>query len=266
VLFLGEVAGRSGIAAITTGLKDLRSELGADYVICCAEGATGGFGVGKQHAVQISKSGVDVLTGGEKLYFKPDLVEFLPKCSFVLRPANLPPSAPGRGYRIQTVNGVRIATLSLIGTTGPWKMAASSPMQCADYLIPKLKEQTDNIIVSFHSSTTAESATLAHYLKGRVSAVVGVHSKVLTADAVVLPGGTAFISDAGRCGAFMSAGGFVPEPEIEKLMTGLPIRSHESWDDTELEGALIAIGDDGKATSIEPIRKKVTVKRPEATK
>lgn len=263
ILFLGEIVGRPGIQSVKLGLKALKDKYGADLVVANAEGTTNGFGLGRQHSVQLFKMGIDILTGGEKLFYKADLVEVLPKNGNILRPANLPPTSPGKGYRIVTIKDKRVAVVNLISSSG-FKFSIQNPLSFMDYLTDNLKKDCDVILVQFHSGTTAESATLAHYLDGKVSAVIGTHAKALTADAHIMEKSTAFITDTGRCGSIMSAGGFNPEYEIRKLITALPERSHESWLMCELQGAVVTVDENtGKATSIEAFRKSVDVKSPE---
>ncbi len=129
-------------------------------------------------------------------------------------------------------------------------------------MIPKLKEESDIILVQFHSETTAETATLFHYLDGKVAAVIGSHNKVLTADSIVSEKGTAFISDNGRTGSSLSVGGFLPEVEIEKFVKALPLRSREEWNKSQLQGVIVTIEND-KAVNIEVMKIDVDVKKPE---
>ena len=265
VLFLGEVVGRAGILAVKNGLKALKDKVGADFVIANTEGATNGFGLGKAHSMQLSHLGINLQTGGEKIFYKLDMVDFFPKCSYVLRPANFPPKTPGKGYKIVEINGKRVAIINILGASGFSRICVVNPLNFADMILSKLSAEADIFLIQFHCATTAESATLAHYLKDRVSAVITTHSKVLTSDSKII-GKCAFISDNGRCGSTLSAGGFNPEYEIKKLMTALPDRSHEAWEDCELQGVLVTISDDGNAEKIEVIKEKVAVERPEVSK
>lgn len=265
VLFLGEIVGRAGIASVKDGLKALKEKYHPDFTIANAEGTTNGFGLGKAHAMQLTHLGINLLTGGEKIFYKVEMVDFFPKCSFVLRPMNYPQKTPGKGYRIVEIAGKRVAIINMLGQSGFSRVCVMNPLNAADMILTKLRDEADVFLFQFHSATTAESATFAHYVKDRAAAVIVTHSKVLTSDACIM-NGCAYISDNGRCGSFMSAGGFTPSYEINKLMTALPDRSHEAWDDCELQGVLVTIGDDLRAESIEVIREKVNVQRPEVTK
>ena len=264
-MFLGEIVGRAGIASVKEGLKSLKDRLKPDYIVANAEGTTNGFGLGKAHAMQLTHLGINLLTGGEKIFYKVEMVDFFPKCSFVLRPMNYPAKTPGKGYRIVEIGGKKVAIINMLGTSGFSRVCVMNPLNAADMILQKLKDEADVFLFQFHSATTAESATFAHYVKDRAAAVIATHSKVLTADACIM-NGCAYISDNGRCGSFMSAGGFAPSYEISKLMTALPDRSHEAWDDCELQGVLVTVGDDMRAESIEVVRHKVAAQRPEVTK
>ena len=264
-LFLGEITGRAGIAALKNGLKELKADLGVDFTIANAEGTTNGFGLGKAHSAQLMKLGVDLLTGGEKLYYKVDLVEFLPRCPYILRPANYPQGAPGRPFKTVEVKGRRVAIADMISSSGFDRISPMNPFTQAPHLVGHLKEDADIVLLQFHSGTTAECATMGHFLDGQVAAVIGTHSKVLTADAMILPKGTAFISDNGRCGSTLSVGGFAAANELRKFITAVPERSHEAWEEVELQGALVTVNEDtGLAESIEAIRRPVKVERPVA--
>lgn len=262
-LFLGEIVGRAGIQSIKSGLAGLKEKYNPDYIVANAEGTTNGFGLGRQHSAQLFKMGIDLLTGGEKLFYKADLVEVLPKSANILKPANLPPTSPGRGYKLVTLKDRKIAIVNLLSSSG-FRFSVQNPLSFMDYLYENLRKETDSILIQFHSATTAETATLAHYLDGKVAALIGTHSKAISADAHIMDRGTAFMTDNGRCGSIMSAGGFNPDFEIKKLITALPERSHEAWDDCELQGAYVEINEaTGFAQKIEGFRYKVDVKRPE---
>jgi metallophosphoesterase (TIGR00282 family) len=259
VLFLGEIVGKPGIFTIKH-LKQLRQEKAIDLVIANAEGTTNGFGLGKAHAMQLSKLGVDILTGGEKIYYKLDMVDFLAKASWILRPANYPLGDPGRGIRTMEIGGKTVVIINLLGTSGFSKVHLNNQFGLANVLVDKARAETKDpiILVQFHAATSAEKQTMGYLLDGKVAAVIGTHSKVLSADPHLLPAGTAYLTDNGRCGSTLSIGGFANDVELRKYMTGIPERSHENWDGLEIQGALVSIGDDGKATSVETIRYPVT--------
>ena len=266
ILFLGEVTGRPGITALKAGLAALKTEYSIDYTIANGEGMTNGFGIGKAHSLQLGKLGVDTITGGEKLFFKVDMVEFVPKAGFILRPANYPPICPGHGYRHVVIKDRKFAIINIQGNANFPRQSIQNAFFTADSILKKLKETNpDEIpIVVFHASTTAEKKTMKFYIDGRAAAVIGTHAKVITADECVTEKGTAYITDIGRVGSFMSAGGFDPETEIKKLKTLLPVRSQESWEDGIIEGVVVDIDEEtGRATGITRIMKHVDIKKPQ---
>lgn len=255
VLFLGEIVGKPGITCVKS-LRKYRTEHQVDLVVANGEGATGGFGLGKAHALQLHKLGIDVITGGEKIYYKLDMVDFIAKNPWILRPANYPQGNPGRGVRTCSVGGRNVVVIDLLGTSSFSRVHLNNPFHLVTLLIDKISQETERpvFLVQFHASTTAEKKTMGFLLDGKAAAVIGTHTKVMSADATVLPGGTAYISDNGRCGSQMSIGGFDTEVELRKFLTAIPERSRENWNQLELQGVLVHIGDDGKATGIEPVR------------
>jgi 2',3'-cyclic-nucleotide 2'-phosphodiesterase len=255
ILFIGEIVGKAGIYCIKKLLSRIKDEYGIDFVIAAGEGATGGFGIGKNHSIYLHKLGIDVLTGGECIYYKLDMVTHIKKAPYVLRPANYPPGNPGRGWWIYTVGDKKIAVVDLLGQSGFNRVHLSNPYTFLPEIISRITAETNIIIVDFHAATTAEKSSMFYHVDGVVSAVIGTHFKVLTADARILPGGTAVITDVGRCGSIESVGGLDPEIEIKKFLTGVPERSNDAWAKLELQGVLIDIDERGKAAHIEIIRK-----------
>ena len=269
ILFLGEITGRPGIAALKNGLSSLKTEYSIDYTVANGEGMTNGFGIGKAHALQLGKLGVDTITGAEKLFYKLDMVEFIAKAGFILRPANYPPLCPGHSCRHVTINGKRFVIINIQGNSGFPRQNLQNAFFSADSLLKKFAENQEKEIpiVVFHAATTAEKKTMKFYLDGRAAAVIGTHSKAITADECVTEKGTAYITDIGRTGSLMSVGGFDPATEIQKLRSQLPLRSRECWDDGIIEGVVVGIDENsGKAVSIERIMKHVTITKPEEKK
>ncbi|MBN2050149.1 MAG: YmdB family metallophosphoesterase [Spirochaetales bacterium] len=254
ILCIGEIVGSTGIYTVKALLARVKKEQNIDFVLANGEGATGGFGIGKNHAVYLRKLGIDVITSGEKIYYKKDMVEHIQKAPYILRPANYPPGNPGRGWRVYEVAEKKIAVISLLGQSGFRRTHLSNPYTFLPEIVSRLKEETPIIILDFHSATTAEKYTMFHLADGLVSAVIGTHSKALTADAHILPGGTAVICDNGRTGSLMSVGGLDPEIEIRKFLQQIPERSKNWTALPELQGAVVEIGEDGKATHIEALR------------
>ena len=256
VLFIGEIVGKAGVYCVKSLLSELRKELEVDFVIANGDGATGGFGIGKNHSIYLRKLGVDVITGGDQIYFKKDMVPHVESAYYLLRPANYPPAAPGRGWRYYNLPGdARIAVISMLGQSGFERAHASNPYTFLPELASRARKETSSIIVDFHATTTAEKYTMFHHADGEVSAVIGTGTRVQTADAWVLPKGTAIIGDAGRTGSRDSVSGLDPAPEIRKFLTGVPERSSDTWVNLELQGVLIDLADDGRATAITPVQR-----------
>ncbi len=258
MLCIGEIVGKAGVFCVKTLLPQLKAELSVDFVIANGDGATGGFGIGKSHAVYLHKLGVDVITGGDQLFFKKDMVPHVESAFYVLRPANLPPASPGRGWRIYNAGDHRVAVISMLGQAGFDRMHGGNPFTYLPELASRARADTPYVIVDYHANTTAEKNTMFHHIDGQVSAVVGTGTRVQTADATVRPGGTAVITDLGRTGSLDSVGGLDPGPELRKFLTQVPERSSDTWVTLELQGALIDIDETGKAVSIEAIRRPCT--------
>ena len=263
VLFLGEIVGRCGIGVIKNALKAYRRDNGVDLVIANGEGATSGFGLGFQNALSLQHMGIDILTMGEKSFFKVDMVEGIGKRSSILRPANYPEDVPGRGVRYVTVGDTKVCIINTLGMCNFNNPHLNNPFLGVNSLLDKIHAETNIVFYVFHASATAEKMAMGRMLQGKVSAVVGTHSKVLTSDAKILEGGTAYITDLGRCGASMSVGGFEPEHEIRKFRTSVQTRSHESWLKPQMQGLLVDVDNQsGKATAVAPVVLDVEVEIP----
>lgn len=249
ILFLGEIVGRCGIGVIKNALKDYRRDNGVDLVVANGEGATGGFGLGFQGAITLQHMGIDIITMGEKTFYKLDMVEGIAKRPGLLRPANYPETVPGRGIRYVTVGEHKVCVINTLGMCNFNNPHLNNPFLTATTVVEKAYAETRIVLYVFHASATAEKIAMGRLLQGKVSAVVGTHSKVLTADATILDGGTAYITDLGRCGASASVGGFEPEHEIRKFRTQVQTRSYESWERPQMQGLLVTVDEStGKAT------------------
>lgn len=264
VLFLGEIVGRPGFTAIRKGLEELKKEFDIDYTVANGEGIANGFGIGKVNAIQLSKSGVDLITGGEKLFYKIDMVEFISKAGFIIRPSNYPGSTPGKSMKSVTIKGRKLWFISLSGNSDFPRQNLQNAFLTIDTILRKSEDSESVPIVIFHASTTAEKKTMKFFLDGRAAAVIGTHTKVLSADADVTEKGTAYISDTGRVGSFMSVGGFDPGTEITKHKTQRPLRSKECWRDGIIQGVVVDIDEEsGKSVAIHTVSRSVAIKRPE---
>lgn len=260
VLLLGEIVGRCGTGVIKNSLKQFKKDNNVDFVIANGEGVTGGYGLGFANAQTLLHMGIDVLTMGEKSFYKLDMVENLDKKDRILRPANYPEGTPGRGIRHFSVGDKRVCIINMLGMMGFNNPHLNNPFLVSENLVLKAREETNFVFYIFHSQATAEKQAMGHMLEGKASLVVGTHSKALTADAQILKNKTAYITDLGRCGASQSVGGFEPTHEAKKYSSQLPIHSAESWEKPQMQGLLVTLDDNsGFATNVELIKKDVEV-------
>lgn len=254
VLYAAELTGKAGIYAFKKAMGELKRRYPFDFLIACADGATGGNGLGRNHAAYLHKLGANVLTLGECCFYKKDLTENIEKLPYVLRPANLNPEAPGFGSRVYKAGGEKIAVAVLLGQSGFSRLHGNSPFAMLPALLERLRQETPYIIIDFHAQSSAEKKALFFEADGKCSAIIGSHTRVQTADETVLSGGTAVISDAGRTGSQESVGGCDIASRIQEYLSGIPDWTKEAWDKPELQGVYIDIGADGKAVSIERVR------------
>ncbi|MDR0322986.1 MAG: YmdB family metallophosphoesterase [Treponema sp.] len=277
ILYVAELVGKAGIYALKKALNVLKTRFTWDFAIVCADGATGGNGLGRSHAAYINKLGANAITLGECCFYKKDLTENIEKIPFVLRPENLNPQAPGIGSKIFKTDEGKIAVVVLMGQNGFNRLHVNSPFtvlpdanqkyvpsiskkqhsqarQNIPSLLERLKKQTPYIIVDFHAQASAEKKTFFYAADGHCSAVIGSHTRVQTSDETILSGGTAVISDAGRTGSIQSVGGCEIKSRIQEYLTGIPDWTRDAWEAPELQGVYLELGKDGKALSIERIR------------
>lgn len=260
-MYISEIVGKSGIWCLKTALPDVKKAEKPDIVIANGNGVTGSWGLGRQHAGYVRKLGVDVITGGDCIFYKKDLVEGFDTVPYVIRPANFPPESPGRGWRLQNVGGVKIAVVSFIGRAGFNRVHGENPFTALSAIVERLRRETPYIIVDFHAAATAEKLAFFYHADGKVSAVIGSHGRVQTADERVLAGGTAVITDAGRTGSIDSVAGTDADSKIKEYLSRIPDWSKDAWQRPELQGIIIDINDEGKSTAIR--RVKIDCEQPE---
>src|SRR2546425_4594809 len=251
VLFLGDVVGEPGRRALSETLPDLIERYSPDLVVTNGENVAGGLGITVRTAKKLLEAGTDVITTGNHVFRHTEVYDFLSSSDRIVRPANYPEGNPGRGHTVIEKNGVRWGVVNLSGNV--FLQAAHSPFLTADRLLHRLRDEADLVIVDFHAEATSEKVAMGWHLDGRALAVFGTHTHVPTADARVLPKGTAYISDVGMTGARGGVIGVKKEQIIERFRTLMPIRFETSPDDPWLNGVLIEAGDDGLATGIEQI-------------
>ncbi len=223
ILFLGDIVGRSGRDAVIDAVPKLRAEHKLDVVIASGDNAAGGFGINPQICKDLFVAGVDVVTGGDHVWDQKELIPYLAQEKRLLRPHNFPNRTPGSGlYTVTLADGRTLSVLHLLGQVFH-KEHTACPFATADKVLESMRLKKDAaILVDIHCEATSEKMAMGVYLDGRVSAVVGSHTHVPTADARVLPKGTAYQTDAGMCGDYNSVIGFEPTGPLERFLTKIP--------------------------------------------
>lgn len=254
MLFIGDVVGRPGKHACAQIIPRLVRERRIDCVIANAENIAAGSGMTPQMFSKLLHQGVDCCTMGDHIYRRRELYPALEESQRIVRPANLPPEAVGREFTVlSTGSGVRYAVISLLGRTY-MNMKADCPFHAVDRVLRQVPSDVRTILVDVHAETTSEKMALGWYLNGRVTAVVGTHTHVPTADERILPAGTAYITDVGMTGPYDSILGRNKDRVIRALVTGMPQPYDVASRDTHLAGALIECDPaSGRATSIERV-------------
>lgn len=250
VLYIAEIVGKTGVFAVKSALPRLKAEFKPDFTIACADSATGGAGLGVQHAVYLRKLGVECVTLGEGAFFKKDLVEYYPRAPWVLRPANYPAGVPGRGFRVFPTPAGRLGVIVLLGQTGFTRVHPDNPFAALDQTAGRLGAEADALVLDFHAATTAEKRTMAFHAEGKVAAMFGSHGRVRTADASVSAAGTATITDCGRTGSQISVGGQDPETRVCEYISGIPEWAADGTLGVQLQGCVLDIGADGGASGL----------------
>ena len=240
LLFIGDIVGRPGRDIIAEKLPRLRVERGIDFVIANGENAAAGAGITGAIAKSILGNGVDAITLGDHVWDQRGWENEIGQIEHVCRPANLPKSNPGWDHLIIEKRGFRVAVFTVLGRTF-MGMKADCPFLCADRMIEQLKGQADAIVVEIHAEATSEKIALGWHLDGRVTAVLGTHTHVPTADATVLPKGTAFMCDVGMTGPYAGVLGREVRPVVDRFIDGMPRRFEVATEDVRISAALIEI-------------------------
>jgi metallophosphoesterase (TIGR00282 family) len=256
ILFVGDVVGAPGRRALVEALGPIIDKRRIDFTIVNVENAAGGFGLTVDLFEELSKMPIDVFSSGNHIWDKKEIYETLNASDRLLRPANYPPGNPGRGATVQqTAAGIPVAVLNLQGQVF-MPANADSPFRVADEELARLKAKV--VVVDMHAEATSEKMAMGWYLDGRVSAVLGTHTHVPTADESILPGGTAYQSDVGMTGAYEGIIGFSKDRIIEKFLSQTPRSFETAKRDIRLSGAVVAVDEEtGKATGIERVRVRV---------
>lgn len=255
ILFLGDVVGKPGRLAIRSLLPGLIHRERLDFVVANCENVSGGAGVDPDSCRELLAAGVDVLTSGNHIWRKKEIVAYVEQEKRLLRPANFPPSTPGAGWgRFTTSNGTPVGVMNLIGRV--FMDSVDCPFQAAEKILGEMQDVA-TILVDMHCEATSEKGAMGWFLRGKASAVVGSHTHVQTADERVLPGGTAFLTDAGMCGPIDSVIGVKHELAIRRFVTHMPTKFEVATGTTVLQGAVIGVAADGRATGIKRIQERL---------
>jgi hypothetical protein len=250
-LFVGDIVGGIGRRTLVSLLPGLRERLAPTFVVVNGENAAGGLGITPKVAEGLFNAGVDVITLGNHTYRHREIYHYLDEHEPILRPVNFLRSQPGHGSCVVTRDGVRLGVISVSGNL--FMNAGRPAFTEVDAAVHKLRDHVDHLLVDMHAEATSEKVGMGWHLDGRVTAVVGTHTHIPTADGRVLPGGTAYITDVGMTGPRGGVIGVKREQALESMITKMPVRFETSDEDPWLNGVLIRAGAPMRAESIEPV-------------
>ncbi|MCK9331248.1 MAG: TIGR00282 family metallophosphoesterase [Candidatus Cloacimonetes bacterium] len=256
ILFFGDIFGKPGRKAVGTFLSSVKRNIDYDLCIANCENAADGRGITEKSAQELFAAGVDLFSSGNHLWDRKEGLEFITNDTRIAKPLNYPKASPGNEYIIKNINSTRFMLVSLCGQA--FMTAVDSPFFALERLLDNLPDKPKCVLIDFHAESTAEKRTLAHYFDGKVSAILGTHTHIQTADEEILPNGTAYITDVGMCGSHDSVIGIRKEIAIEKIKTGLPVRHITADSGIQINAVLIELDDNtGKAVYIKRIREKL---------
>jgi len=253
ILFIGDIVGKPGRELIRQGLRGLADRLDVDLVIANAENAAAGFGVTRDIGDSLLESGVHVMTSGNHIWAKKEVIDYIGTQPRLLRPANYPAGVPGRGsYVAQTGDGRAVGVINVMGRV--FMQSIDDPFTVVLKEIEAMRGRTKVIVVDFHAEATSEKVAMGWHLDGKVTLVVGTHTHVQTADERILPNGTAYITDAGMTGPHDSIIGMEREPSLARFLNGMPSRYEPATGNPRLNGVVIEADDKtGRALTIDRV-------------
>jgi 2',3'-cyclic-nucleotide 2'-phosphodiesterase len=250
ILMTGDTVARSGRRALEERLHDLRSQREIDFVVSNVENAAGGFSITSRIAEDLLAAGVDVMTSGNHIFDKKEVLEYIDKQPRLLRPANYAPGVPGKGRWVGKVRGVPVAVINLQGRV--FMSQCDDPFRCADTQLAALEPSVKIILVDMHAEATSEKIAMGRYLDGRASVVAGTHTHVQTADEQILPEGTAYITDLGMVGPHDGVIGMQTEIVLERFLRGLSMKFEPCDGGIKLNGLIVDVDEEtGRATRVE---------------
>ena len=253
ILFIGDIVGSGGREAVNRFVPELRAEYSCEFCVSNGENMANGNGFARSTLDELKKSQVDVFTGGDHTWDQKDFEKEILDFPNVLRPANVSAFQPGNGYGIfEAADGTKVGVINLLGRTF-MRFATDCPFAAAERIVEEIRKVTPVIIVDFHAEATSDKISLGRFLDGKVSAVLGTHTHVPTADETIFPGGTAFQCDVGMVGSRESVLGREWEPIVQHYLTGMPMRFPVNNKSVRLCGTVVTVGPDGRATAIERV-------------
>jgi metallophosphoesterase (TIGR00282 family) len=251
LIFVGDVVGGVGRRTLGSLLPGLRDQHQPDFVVVNGENAAGGVGITEKTARELLELGADAITLGNHAYRHREVYEFLDREHRIVRPSNYPKGSPGRGHTVVEAGGIRLGVANIAGMV--FLEAARSPFTEADVVLGDLRDKADHVLIDFHAEATSEKVAMGWHLDGRATACVGTHTHVPTADARVLPGGTAYVTDVGMTGARGGVIGVRREDALARFLTFTNVRFETAEEDPWLCAVLVEADSGGRATSIEQV-------------
>lgn len=252
ILFISDIFGRPGRDALIGKMPELSETYDPDFIVANGENAASGAGITSRIANRLLGSGVDVITNGNHVWKQKDFYSLLEESDRLVRPANYLPGNPGRGWTVREKNGKRLAVVNLSGNL--YIGAPQGAFQVIDAVLKEIPPDVGNILVDMHAEATSEKVAMGFYLDGRVTAVIGTHTHVQTADEKILPRGTAYITDAGMTGPRNSVIGVKKDIILKRFLTQMPVRFEVAEEDVWIEGVLIESDAAGRATTLERLQ------------
>ncbi len=249
ILFIGDIVGSQGRHMLQDNLTRLIEEKHVDFVIANGENASGGFGLSQRSLRELADCGIDAFTMGNHTWDCKEIYNYIENERRLIRPANLPPGTPGKGWRDFSVGGQRLVVANVLGRT--FMTPFDCPFRAMDEMLKTVSRKDAVILVDFHAETTSEKMAMGWYLDGRVSAVVGTHTHIQTNDARILPKGTGYLTDAGMTGPRDSILGVEKETIIERYLTGVSSRFEVASGDLQLNAVIFQTGEDNAAEAVE---------------
>jgi len=259
IMIIGDICGRPGRHTTAHFIPLLKKEYQLDFIIANGENAAGGVGITSTVLKELLSMDIDMITTGNHVWDKKEILSVIDQEPCLLRPANYPPGTPGKGYHIVNINNRTIGIINLLGRT--FMPPVDCPFRAVDTIIADIQDQCDLIIIDFHAEATSEKVAMGWYVDGKVSCVVGTHTHIQTADERILPQGTAYISDLGMVGPWNSILGMDKDPIIKKFLTGLPTKFNIATDVETIFCAIVLQIDDhsNKVSQIVRIQKHLQI-------